>query len=144
MMEGTPRRAPVVLQVLPALQGGGVERGTVEMAAAVVRAGGTALVASAGGRMAAQVERVGGRNILLPLDSKSPLAMWRNAARLARAIDQRTRVHHGSRVAAQAARQYIEQPPVVGAKHSRGPKYRGRCFAGKRLLIVESSHASNC
>jgi len=51
-----------------------------------VRAGGTALVASAGGRMALQVERVGGRNIILPLASKSPLAMWRNAAALARAI----------------------------------------------------------
>ncbi len=86
MMEGTPRRAPVVLQVLPALQGGGVERGTVEVAAAIVRAGGTALVASAGGRLALQVERVGGRNIILPLAGKSPLAMWRNAAGLARVI----------------------------------------------------------
>jgi glycosyltransferase involved in cell wall biosynthesis len=86
MMEESPSRSPVVLQVLPALEGGGVERGTVEIAAAIVRAGGTALVASAGGRMAAQVERAGGRNIILPLDSKSPLTVWRNAARLAAVI----------------------------------------------------------
>jgi glycosyltransferase involved in cell wall biosynthesis len=83
MMEGTPCRAPVVLQVLPALEGGGVERGTVEIAAAIVRAGGTALVASAGGRMAAEVERAGGRTIALPLATKSPLGVWRNAADLA-------------------------------------------------------------
>ncbi len=71
-----------VLQVLPALGGGGVERGTVEMAQAIARAGGVALVASAGGRMAAQVEAAGGRNIALPLDTRNPVAIWRNAARL--------------------------------------------------------------
>jgi glycosyltransferase involved in cell wall biosynthesis len=86
MMEESPSRSLVVLQVLPALEGGGVERGTVEIAAAIVRAGGTALVASAGGRMAAQVERAGGRSIVLPLDSKSPLTVWRNAARLVAVI----------------------------------------------------------
>jgi glycosyltransferase involved in cell wall biosynthesis len=81
-----PLGAPVVLQVLPALGGGGVERGTVEIAAAIVRAGGTALVASAGGRLASRVEQVGARNIVLPLDTKNPLAIWANAARLAQVI----------------------------------------------------------
>ena len=77
-----PLDGAVVLQVLPALGGGGVERGTVEMAQAITQAGGAALVASAGGRRAAQVEAAGGRNIALPLDTKNPLAIWRNAARL--------------------------------------------------------------
>lgn len=71
-----------ILQVLPALGGGGVERGTVEMAQAIAQAGGTALVASAGGRMARLVEGAGGRNVALPLDTKNPLAIWRNAGRL--------------------------------------------------------------
>lgn len=79
---------PVVLQVLPALGGGGVERGTVEIASAIVRAGGRALVASAGGLLAGAVERAGGRNVLLPLASKAPLRIWRNAGRLARLIRQ--------------------------------------------------------
>ena len=52
-----------VLQVLPALETGGVERGTVEMVQAIVRAGGNALVASAGGRLVAAVERAGGTHI---------------------------------------------------------------------------------
>ena len=77
---------PVVLQVLPALGGGGVERGTVEMAAAITAAGGTALVASAGGRLAAAVEQAGGRNILLPLESKNPWRIRQNAERLAAVI----------------------------------------------------------
>ncbi len=72
-----------VLQVLPALETGGVERGTVEMVQAIVRAGGNALVASAGGRLVAAVERAGGTHITLQLASKNPARIWRNAARLA-------------------------------------------------------------
>ncbi len=72
-----------VLQVLPALETGGVERGTVEMVQAIVRAGGNALVASSGGRLVAAVERAGGTHITLPLASKNPARIWRNAARLA-------------------------------------------------------------
>lgn len=86
MRMGKPTASPVVLQVLPALGGGGVERGTVEIAAAIAGAGGTALVASAGGRMAPLVERAGGRNIILPLDTRTPWNIWRNAARLAAVI----------------------------------------------------------
>jgi glycosyltransferase involved in cell wall biosynthesis len=86
MSEATAVPYPVVLQVLPALGGGGVERGTVEITAAVATAGGGALVASAGGRLAGAVERAGGRNILLPLDTRNPLRIWRNAKRLAALI----------------------------------------------------------
>ena len=80
------RERAVVLQVLPSLVTGGVERGTVEITRAVAEADGVALVASAGGPMVGAVERAGGRHITLPLDSKNPLAMWRNAERLATVI----------------------------------------------------------
>lgn len=72
-----------VLQVLPRLETGGVERGTVEIANAITRAGGIALVASEGGRLVEALERVGGRHVTLPLASRSPLTIWRNAGRLA-------------------------------------------------------------
>ncbi len=72
-----------ILQVLPSLETGGVERGTVEMVQAIVRAGGSALVASAGGRLVSAVERAGGTHIMLKLASKNPARIWRNAARLA-------------------------------------------------------------
>jgi glycosyltransferase involved in cell wall biosynthesis len=77
---------PVVLQVLPALGGGGVERGTVDIAAAIARAGGRPLVASAGGPMAPLVERGGGRNLILDLNRRGARAIWRNAAALAALI----------------------------------------------------------
>lgn len=76
-------RPPAILQVLPALVAGGVERGTIEIAEAVAAAGYRALVASAGGAMAAEVARVGGQHVTLPLDTKSPFGIWRNAAALA-------------------------------------------------------------
>jgi glycosyltransferase involved in cell wall biosynthesis len=81
-----PDRGPVVLQVLPALGTGGVERTTVEMTQAVALAGGVPLVASAGGPLVAAVERAGGRHFTLPLTTKAPLGIWRNAGRLAALI----------------------------------------------------------
>jgi glycosyltransferase involved in cell wall biosynthesis len=75
--------APVVLQVLPSLVTGGVERGTVEMTQAIADAGGTALVASAGGRLVPAVQQAGGRHTTLPLMTKDPLGIWLNAGRLA-------------------------------------------------------------
>jgi glycosyltransferase involved in cell wall biosynthesis len=75
-----------ILQVLPSLDTGGVERGTVEMVQAIVAAGGTALVASAGGRMVNQVERAGGRHVTLSLMTKDPVNILLNAGRLRRLI----------------------------------------------------------
>ncbi|HTZ69578.1 MAG TPA: glycosyltransferase family 4 protein [Acetobacteraceae bacterium] len=80
------RAAPTILQVLPALESGGVERGTVEIAQAVTQAGGVALVASAGGRMVPQLERVGGRHLPLALMTKDPLNIWLNSFALGRVI----------------------------------------------------------
>jgi glycosyltransferase involved in cell wall biosynthesis len=75
-----------ILQVLPALITGGVERGTIEITQAVASAGWAALVASSGGRLVPAVESAGGRHLTLPLACRSPLTTWRNAARLARLI----------------------------------------------------------
>jgi len=76
-----------VLQVLPALDSGGVERGTLEIAEAIIGAGGRALVASAGGRLVGELEALGARHITLPLTTKNPLAIWRNAAALAALVE---------------------------------------------------------
>jgi glycosyltransferase involved in cell wall biosynthesis len=78
-----PAAPPAVLQVLPALDTGGVERGTVDVAAALARAGGRSFVASAGGQMVHEIERAGATHVTLPLNSKNPLVMHRNAADLA-------------------------------------------------------------
>lgn len=97
--------APVVLQVLPSLAGGGVERGTVEMAAALVDAGWSALVVSSGGQMVHELKRVGAHHIELPVKSKSPFMIRRNADRLAALIREHgvDLVHARSRAPAWSA-----------------------------------------
>jgi glycosyltransferase involved in cell wall biosynthesis len=72
-----------ILQVLPALDAGGVERTTIEIAQAVAAAGGTALVACAGGRLEGELSAAGGELIRLPLAAKNPATVWANAGRLA-------------------------------------------------------------
>jgi glycosyltransferase involved in cell wall biosynthesis len=79
---GRETRPPAVLQVIPSLVSGGVERGTVEVAAALKAAGWTAIVASAGGPMESGLIRAGIEHIRLPLASKNPLVMRRNTAAL--------------------------------------------------------------
>ena len=97
---------PVVLQVLPALANGGTERGAIDVAVALSRAGGTALVASEGGPMERELSRAGARHIELPLASKNPLVMRHNAGALLRVIRQNgvEIVHARSRAPAWSAR----------------------------------------
>ncbi|MBJ6981519.1 glycosyltransferase [Luteimonas sp. MC1572] len=64
-------RPLTVLQVLPALESGGVERSTIEIAEALVRAGHRALVASAGGRLLPALRATGAVHVELPLGRKS-------------------------------------------------------------------------
>ena len=59
-----------VLQILPALDDGGVERGTVEIAQALCAAGHRASVISSGGRLVAAVEAAGGHHLQLPVHAK--------------------------------------------------------------------------
>jgi glycosyltransferase involved in cell wall biosynthesis len=61
-----------VLQLLPALDSGGVERGTLEIARALVAAGHESVVLSKGGRLVAQLQAEGSRHIARDLGRKSP------------------------------------------------------------------------
>lgn len=81
-------RAPVVLQVLPRLESGGVERGTVDIAQALVAAGWGAVVVSSGGTMVHELERVGATHVTLPVDAKNPIVIRRNIRRLAEVIER--------------------------------------------------------
>lgn len=94
-----------ILQIVPEMITGGVERGTVDVAAAIVAAGGRALVATHGGPMVRELERVGAATHLLPVHRKAPWALWRNRGHLLRLIGQeRVRlVHARSRAPAWSA-----------------------------------------
>lgn len=65
-------KALKVLQLLPALDSGGVERGTLEIARALVAAGHESVVLSKGGRQVEQLQREGSRHIARDLGRKSP------------------------------------------------------------------------
>ena len=77
-----------VLQVLPRLVMGGVERGTIDVAAALVAYGWKAVVASEGGPMVRELDRVGATHVALPLASKNPFVIRSNIDRLAKVIVQ--------------------------------------------------------
>jgi glycosyltransferase involved in cell wall biosynthesis len=81
-------RPPRVLQVVPRLVSGGVERGTVEISAALAAAGWESYVASAGGKMVHEITRHGGHHLILPLAAKSPLTIRRNTRHLAEIIER--------------------------------------------------------
>ncbi|MFN9335399.1 MAG: glycosyltransferase family 4 protein [Alphaproteobacteria bacterium] len=129
-MPGPP---PALLQVLPALRSGGVERGTLEIAEAQIAAGFRAIVASAGGEMVPALEKLGAKHITLPLTAKSPLAIWRNAAALGALM--RTEgvalIHARSRAPAWSALMAARRAGLPFVTTYHGAYNEG--FPGKRL-----------
>ena len=116
-----------ILQIIPRLDTGGAERTTIDVAAALARAGARALVASEGGRLVSELQAVGGVLVPFPAGTKNPLAMMLNARRLARLViaERVDLVHARSRapawVALGACR--IAQRPLVTTFHGA---YSGR------------------
>lgn len=95
---GTPPEhdaAFTLLQLVPSLNEGGVERGAIEIAHAVVAEGGRALVASEGGRLEPSLRRAGGELIRLPLAERSPISIFRNIGRISRILaDENVSILH--------------------------------------------------
>jgi glycosyltransferase involved in cell wall biosynthesis len=94
-----------VLQVIPAMEAGGAERTALEMTRAIIGAGGRAIVATSGGRMISAVEAAGGRVAIMPVDTKNPIGLMTNAARLASLIrvEKADLIHARSRAPAWSA-----------------------------------------
>ena len=65
-----------ILQTLPALHSGGVERGTLEIARALVAAGHRSIVVSNGGRLVEQLVREGSEHITMPVHRKSLASLF--------------------------------------------------------------------
>lgn len=105
MPSSPPRPHRTVLQIIPALETGGAERTTIDIAAALAARGDRALVASQGGRLEAELATAGGALVRMPVASKNPGVMAANAVRLAQLI-RRERVdlvHARSRAPAWSA-----------------------------------------
>lgn len=146
MASDTPK-TPVILQVLPSLRSGGVERGTLDIARAIAGKGWTSLVASSGGPMAPQLAHAGARHFTLPLHSKNPLTIWLNSRRLARLIrEHRVDVIHArsrapawsSWMAAQltGCRFVTTFHGVYGLQNEWKRKYNAVMARGDRIIAV--------
>ena len=110
------RDRPTILQIIPRLETGGAELSTVEIAEAVVRAGGRALVLTEpGGRLIARVAAAGGELMPFPAATKNPIGMLVNAARMVRLIRAQSvdLVHARSRAPAWSA--------LLAARRARVP-----------------------
>ena len=138
-----------VLQVLPSLVSGGVERGTIDVAAALVRAGWRALVASEGGPLVRELDRAGAEHIALPLNTKNPLRVKENIGRLVDIMRAQnvSLVHARSRAPAWSAREAARQVgiPFVTTFHgiySLGPfglkRFYNRVMADGEVVIAVS------
>jgi glycosyltransferase involved in cell wall biosynthesis len=71
-----PERRLTVVQVLPALNAGGVERGTQEFARELARAGHRSIVISNGGRLVEQIVADGSEHIAMPVHRKSLVSIF--------------------------------------------------------------------
>lgn len=165
MASGKPDETtgPVILQVLPALGMGGVEQGTVDMAAAIARAGGKALVASSPGALLEEAQRAGGERAeagragpLSPFTpfthvsmafskSLSPLVFWARVRALRWLIRREgvSLVHARSRYPAWVAHVAcgLEKTPLVttwhGVHEARGPLKRLKRFYNSSLTRAD-------
>ncbi|MGD9600180.1 MAG: glycosyltransferase family 4 protein [Gammaproteobacteria bacterium] len=140
-------RPLTVMQLLPDLEVGGVEQGTLEIAEALVAAGHRAIVVSAGGRLVPALERVGATHLELPIGRKRPttlrLAPVLRAAMRAERVDV---VHARSRLPAWIGRlawrglPAAERPHWVTTVH--GPytvnRYSRIMVSGERVIAISA------
>ena len=138
-------RRLTVVQVLPALENGGVERSTLEIAQALVAAGHRAIVVSAGGRLVAELQAVGGEHIDLDIGRKS-LATLRHVRSLRQlfARVQPDIVHARSRLPAWLAWWALRsQPKVHFVTTAHGLYSPGRysqiMTRGERVICVSAT-----
>jgi len=137
-------RPLTVVQLLPALESGGVERSTLEIAEALVEAGHAAVVVSAGGRLVPTLEALGARHATLAIGRKSPL-VFRHVPALRRIFAKADIVHARSRLpawlAVAALRGMRARPGFVTTVHGlNSPSRYSRVMTrGDRVICVSDT-----
>ncbi len=87
-MENSYGKKPVIMQVLPALESGGVERGVVDIAKALEKEGFKPIVVSKGGVLVYQLREAGISHIELPVHSKNPLTIYFNNKKISKLLQE--------------------------------------------------------
>ncbi len=113
------RQRLTIVQLLPALESGGVERSTIEIAQALAAAGHRAVVVSAGGRLLPALQATGAEHVALEIGRKSPLT-FRHVPRLRRLLLELDAdiVHARSRLPA-----WIGWRALQGIAQARRPRF---------------------
>ena len=151
MSKSKEENQPVVLQVLPELEMGGVEIGTTEIAEALTKHGIKNFVASKGGRLVHELEKFNVPHFTLNLKTKNPLKMRRNAKLLAQIIKDNgiNIVHARSRAPAWSAywaakKAGIHYMTTYHGTYGLGPlgikKYYNRVMTYGERVIAISNH----
>lgn len=109
-----------LLQIVPSLNSGGVEIGTIDIARAISDSGNFSAVASNGGRLVSLLKKHGSKHFNLPVGSKNPYIMYKNYFELKKLlINEKINIMH---------------------IRSRAPAWPGY-FAGKgRVKLVSTFH----
>src|SRR5262245_4092391 len=141
-------KGPRILQVVPALGNGGVERGTLDVARYLADQGWTPLVVSSGGPIERLLREIGAVTLTLPMQSKNPLVMRANVRRLAEIIRDHDvqLVHARSRApawSAYAAAKRCGVPFVTtfhslysGSEHYLKRRYNAIMARGDRVIAI--------
>jgi len=77
-----------IVQLVPELNQGGVERGVVEFSRELVRRGHVSTVVSAGGTLSSRIEKDGGRHLTLDVCSKNPFTFPLRVRKLQTALSK--------------------------------------------------------
>jgi glycosyltransferase involved in cell wall biosynthesis len=79
-------KRPTILQIIPELDTGGAELSTIEIADAIERGGGRAIVLTEGGRLVQRLRDTGAEIQFFPAAVKNPARLWWNARRIAEVV----------------------------------------------------------
>jgi len=75
-----------ILQIVPSLISGGIERGVVELNNYLVKNDFTSIVVSSGGKLVYQIKQNNGKHIELDVATKNPFRMWGNIRKIKQVI----------------------------------------------------------
>ncbi len=145
---------PVILQVLPELEMGGVELGTIEIASELQKQDIKNFVASQGGRLVNELNKMGVTHLTLPLKTKNIFKMRKNADALAKFIKENgiNIVHARSRAPAWSAywaakKAGVHYMTTFHGTYGLGPWgikkiYNKVMTFGERVIVI-SNHIKN-
>ncbi|MGD9638485.1 MAG: glycosyltransferase family 4 protein [Alphaproteobacteria bacterium] len=141
---------PVIMQILPELETGGVERGTIEVATALTKMSWPNIVVSSGGAMVRELDRIGVEHITLPVKTKKPWVINKNAQKLVEIIKEKKVgiVHARSRAPAWSAFKAAQEAGVhfittFHGTYGLGPwgikkRYNAVMTKGEKVIAISS------